>query len=982
MNAQRTRIPFFRSIRGKLLIAFLVLALIPLILVSIMAYVQTRTMLKQAAYDKLEAMRTIRRDQITRYFTERQSDMGVLVDVVDSLRQEAFAKLAAVQTIKKHQLETYFGTISGQVSTLSQDRMIIQAMRDLKQSFHRLGEDLDLDAAEVQQREAAVQSYYQGEYLTRLNPNLAVPATVDTYWPADVETHLAQYLYLAANPNPTGSKENLDDAGDGSRYSRYHRIYHPTIRDYLRKFGYYDVFLVDSDTGHIIYTVFKEADYGTSLLTGPYKDTNLAQAFRAANAATDPNFVYLDDFEPYAPSYNEPAAFIASPIFDGEERIGVLLFQMPIGRIDAIAQERSGLGETGETYLVGELDGVTSYRSDRVVKTGKIGDPRSDPYTERALAGESGTDLKIGSTGDVEIVSFAPLEIPDLNWCIITTVALEETIAPVVEGETKDVFTKYIERYGYYDLFLINWDGYVFYSVAREADYHTNMVDGQYSDSNLGRLVRQVIETRQFGFADFQPYAPSDGEPAAFIAQPVVHKGEVKIIVALQLPLEGINFIMGVREGMGETGQTYLVGADLRMRSDSLLNPETHSVVASFLGTLEENGVNTEASRQALQGESGTGVILDYRGQRVVSSWSPVNVLGSGWAVLAEVDVAEAFAKADRMGKILSGIAVVVAVGVLIVTFWITCALARPITRLTVVARRVADGDLEMQVPVAARDETGQLAQAFNSMTVQLRDLIGGLEQEIVERVRAEEELQKAHDELEERVKVRTRDLEAANKELEAFAYSVSHDLRAPLRAIDGFSQALLEDYADRLDEQGKGFLNRVRAASQRIGDLIDDILKLSRLTRGEMCYESVDLSALAAEISEELESSEPERDVEFVITPGLTVRGDAHLLQIALENLLGNAWKFTSRKKRARIEFGAKEVEGERAFYVSDNGAGFDMAYADQLFVPFQRLHRAAEFLGTGIGLAIVQRVLHRHGGCIWAEGVVDEGATFYFVL
>jgi signal transduction histidine kinase len=235
---------------------------------------------------------------------------------------------------------------------------------------------------------------------------------------------------------------------------------------------------------------------------------------------------------------------------------------------------------------------------------------------------------------------------------------------------------------------------------------------------------------------------------------------------------------------------------------------------------------------------------------------------------------------------------------------------------------------------------------------------------------------------LEERVKERTTQLMAANKELEAFAYSVSHDLRAPLRAIDGFSRILLEKYDPLLDSKGRHYLQRTRSAAQRMGQLIDDLLNLSRLTRKEMQWTKVDLSSLASEIEAELKEGRPGRSVEFLIGSDLVVPGDEHLLRAALENLLENAWKFTANNHRARIEFGMVMKDDEQVFFVSDNGAGFDMEYADQLFGAFQRLHSATEYPGTGIGLAIVQRVIHRHGGTIWAEGSVGNGATFYFKL
>lgn len=231
-------------------------------------------------------------------------------------------------------------------------------------------------------------------------------------------------------------------------------------------------------------------------------------------------------------------------------------------------------------------------------------------------------------------------------------------------------------------------------------------------------------------------------------------------------------------------------------------------------------------------------------------------------------------------------------------------------------------------------------------------------------------------------LKTMNKDLEAANAELEAFSYSVSHDLRAPLRHIDGFSQILLEDHEQDLGEDGRNYLRRIRAATKRMGDLIDDLLGLSRLTRADMHWENVDLSTLARSVSADLRESDPKRDVEFVIQEGLVASGDARLLRVALENLIGNAWKFTKNQPTPRIEFGVAQREGVPAYYVRDNGAGFDMAYAGKLFGAFQRLHSSEEFEGAGIGLATVRRVVRHHGGQVWAEGKVGRGATFYFTL
>lgn len=225
-------------------------------------------------------------------------------------------------------------------------------------------------------------------------------------------------------------------------------------------------------------------------------------------------------------------------------------------------------------------------------------------------------------------------------------------------------------------------------------------------------------------------------------------------------------------------------------------------------------------------------------------------------------------------------------------------------------------------------------------------------------------------------------ELEASNRELEAFSYSVSHDLRAPLRSLDGFSRIVLEDYGDRLDDEGKGHLTHIQDTVHSMGRLIDDLLQLARITRSEMRLMPVNMEAAGHSIMDELHKAHPGRDVEFVASGNLMVTGDNGLLRAALQNLLGNAWKFTGKRPQARIEFGVTEKEGQRTYHVRDNGAGFDAAYAHKLFGEFQRLHSAAEFPGTGIGLATVRRIIHRHGGRIWAEGSPDQGATFYFTL
>ena len=337
-------------------------------------------------------------------------------------------------------------------------------------------------------------------------------------------------------------------------------------------------------------------------------------------------------------------------------------------------------------------------------------------------------------------------------------------------------------------------------------------------------------------------------------------------------------------------------------------------------------------------------------------------------------------------------------------------SLSRPIETLIAAVDAVGQGERWQRVDADEHDEIGHLARAFNRMadhleattvsrdeverlnqqleatvaerTDQLVRINEELAQEVAERRHVEEEVRRLNDSLEQRIQERTAQLEGANRELEAFSYSVSHDLYAPLRHIEAFSSMLLEDHGPKLDEQAVHYLNRIKAGVVRMGGLIDALLKLSRVGRAEMRRQQVDLSDMATAILHQFQESEPERRVTISVQGQLTALGDRELLGVVLQNLLGNAWKYTGLREGASVEFGCCEVAGETAYFVRDNGIGFDMSHANKLFGVFRRLVSENEFPGTGIGLATVQRIIARHGGRVWAEGAQNQGAVFYFTL
>ena len=321
---------------------------------------------------------------------------------------------------------------------------------------------------------------------------------------------------------------------------------------------------------------------------------------------------------------------------------------------------------------------------------------------------------------------------------------------------------------------------------------------------------------------------------------------------------------------------------------------------------------------------------------------------------------------------------------------WLQEAVTRPLIAITRVAGEVAEKrNFSLRAEKLSQDEIGLLAESFNTMLGEIERATRELQasnlefgREVEERRRAEKEILRLNAELETRVKERTEQLEYPNAELEAFCYSVSHDLRAPLRSIDGFSQALLEDFPKDVPPEATRYLGRIRTSTQRMGQLIDDLLNLSKVSRGELQRREVDIAEICRQIVNDLQQRDPARKVEISIWDGMQANADPRLLHAALENLIGNAWKFTSKTEHARIEVGVLRDGEQATLFVRDNGAGFDMAYAGKLFGAFQRLHSVNEYQGTGIGLATVQRIVHRHGGRIWADAKPGKGAVFFLTL
>ena len=651
----------------KLMGAFLAVGLVPFAALAMVSLTSSSSALSKQAFSQLESMREVKQSQIMDLFAGIREDMNVLFETVKVLRREAFEKLKSVERVKKTQIENFFVRAREDVAVLA------------------AGEDTHMLYKLLRQ--------YQFDEEIEANDSFLI----DTYEYEEIWTERGR-----------------------------------TLLDYMTVFGYADALLISADLGHVMYTAARNSDLGTNLKSGPYKDESLTLLWQKVIATKQ---VQIQDFHPYGPAGGVPFAFIGAPIQDlSGDLLAVAVLQISLSAVNQIMQGREGLGRTGETYLVG---------SDRLMRSDSLLDPefhsvkssfesprqgRVDTLASRnALAGHTGQEVITGYLGKPVLSSYSPLKIEGLNWAIIAEIDVAEAFSPV-DANGKELFAYYADSYGF-DMFLLNPNGYCFYSAAKNADYQTNLVDGPFADSGLGRLVQQVLETRSFGFADISPYAPRNGEPAAFIAQALVNNGQVEAVVALQVSQDAVNRIMLQRAGMGETGETYLVGPDKLMRSDSYLDKVNRTVQASFADPVRGD-VDTEAVREALAGESGEKIITNYNGNAVLSAYTPINIWDTTWALVAEIDATEAYAAVKAQKRMMGVLALTSIMAILGFSILLTRYITNPIIRLADKASYISTHrDLNQRIGFESSDEVGVLASAFNSMIQSLKKYYDGLEE-------------------------------------------------------------------------------------------------------------------------------------------------------------------------------------------------------------------------------------------------------------
>jgi methyl-accepting chemotaxis protein len=607
----------------------------------------------------------------------------------DALMESAYGQLEAVREIKKTQIERFFGERRGDMSVLLET---VNALRN--EAFQRL---------------SAVQAIKR--------------SGVEVFF----AERIADVSALGRNPAAARALRELsaafgDDNGrtGGLLWARTREIHGPWLESHAQSYEYPDLLLIDR-AGNVVFSTAGASDLGQNLRSGALRKSPLARCFAAALGGAA-----VEDFAPYAPAGNRQAAFVGAPVEIDGAVAGVVAVRIAVDPLNAIVRSRTGMGETGETYLAGRTGETTAFRSDmQTMGEGAyvVGHPISTPYIDLAVDGKSGRDIFTDSSGKLVMVAYDPPAIPGLKWACVSKIDLEEAVVPDRSRDRGDFFQRYIRNYHYYDLFLVHPDGHVFYSAIREDDFGTNILTGKYADSHFGELVRGVRESRRFGFADFRPYAPSGDQPAAFIAEPLIRNGEAELIVALQISLTAINEIMQERSGMGRTGETYLVGADRLMRSDSFLDPVHHSVAASFANP-NRGAVNTEAVNEALGGATGKRRILDYNGNPVLSAFAPIRLWDADWALLAEIDVDEVRTPIRNLIYAVAGIGLFIALLVILFAVLFAGSITRPLNRGVAFARRVAEGDLTADIDVDQGDEVGRLAEALRDMLDRLRRIV------------------------------------------------------------------------------------------------------------------------------------------------------------------------------------------------------------------------------------------------------------------
>lgn len=612
----------------------------------------------------------------------------------DALMKQSFNQLSSLRQVKKIQIERYFKERQGDMNVLVKT---VNTLR--REAFEKLEAIQELKKSQL------------NDYVDTMKGQLRILKDDDF-----VREALVQFDHVFEQ---AGGKVNTPEWQDLAKK------FDPRMKDVMKDNGWYDVFLVRVN-GEIVYTAAKESDLGMNLESSDLRNSSLGKAFQVAKNMHAEE-VAVGDIAPYAPSGGAPSAFMMGQMRDSEGQLtGYAAFQIPLKKINDIMLRRNGMGKTGESYLVGQdylmrSDSFLDPKGHSVEASFKNKEKVETKAVKSALSGEENQAVIRDYNDNPVLSAWDAVEIGSgIRWAMVSEIDVAEAFSPA-DKKGIEFFKEYKEIYGYYDLFLLNPDGYVFYSAAKEADYQTNMVNGQYANSNLGVLVQNVLKTRQFAIVDFAPYAPSNGTQAAFIAQPIVHEGNVELIVALQLPDSAINAIMQERTGMGDTGETYLVGEV--GNESSYRNDRT--VKNGKIGEKKSDAF----IKKALDGESGASTKVGSSGDVELVSYAPVKIPGLNWAIVASISKGEVDQPVNVLIRALSIMGLVLVVLVIGVAVFVGQSITKQVggepALIAKIAEEVALGNLFIHVHDGKK--SGIFA-AIAAMVLKLREIVSDVD--------------------------------------------------------------------------------------------------------------------------------------------------------------------------------------------------------------------------------------------------------------
>ncbi len=824
--------------------------------------------------------------------------------------------LTSIRETKKQQIETYFNQIRDQIITFSEDQMIVDAMKQFRTAFYSVKKNNVFANTQILHYALSVRDYYKNEYLARLNPNVINKRKFEQYSPDNDATIILQYHYIVNNQNPIGFKDNLDMATDGSRYSHIHSKYHSIIRNYQRKFGYYDIFLVDPETGRIVYSVFKEVDYATSLLTGPYKDTNIARLFKEIQNAPDKEFVKLVDFEFYGPSRSDPASFIASPIFDEDKQIGVLIFQVPIDEINQVMTgdynwENEGLGESGETYIAGSdykmrndsrflieeparyFELIEQAGTDKELinqiklhSTSIMFQNLDTEAVEDALNGNTNTRIINDYRGVPVLSSYTPLNIEDVNWVILSEIDKEEAFASL------DVIRDRI-------IFII----LIFSALVAIIAFLIS--------KNISRTIIKLVNSMDS-----------------------VSKGDLS---------KRVNIAR--KDEIGKLIDTFNKMADNLVEAN--INKEQALMESKRAREYSENLVKTAQDAIICINEDGVVNVWNKAAEKIFG-YSEREISGE----LITTIIPERYKTQHEEG----------------LRRFLHTSEARIIGRTVEVSGITKEG---IEVPIEMSLAFQENEKGDYSFTAIIRD--------ITERMEAEERLQLAKEAA-----------EVANKAKSEFLATMSHEIRTPMNGVMGMTELILD--TDLTSEQ-RECVETVYSSADSLLTIINDILDFSKIESGKLEMEHIDfdLCATVDDIIDIFSARTDEEGLEFscFIDPEIPslLRGDPGRLRQVLINLAGNAIKFTNNDGEVAVSLTAANETDTHAtirFDIRDTGIGIPADRKNRLFKSFSQIDASTtrKYGGTGLGLAISKQIVELMGGQIGVESEEGRGSTFWFTV